>query len=74
MIVSLILIGIYFTMNKVSAVIPPVTLLVLILVYVFCCAISIGVVMCVLLSEMYPARVRGLAMSVLAFHCGSVHF
>jgi sugar porter (SP) family MFS transporter len=67
MIVSLILIGIYFTVNKVSAVIPPVILLGLILFYVFCCAISICVVIWVLLSEMYPARVRGLAMSAAGF-------
>ena len=34
------------------------------LFYVFCCAISISAVVFVLLSEMYPNRVRGLAMSV----------
>lgn len=67
MIVSLILIGIYFTMNKVSNVIPPVTLLILILIYIFSCAISICVVIWVLLSEMYPAKVRGLAMSAAGF-------
>jgi len=67
MIVSLVLIGFYFTINKVSAVIPPVTLLILILVYIFCCAISICVVIWVLLSEMYPAKVRGLAMSAAGF-------
>ena len=67
MIVSLIFIGIYFTMNKVSNVIPPITLLILILVYIFCCAISICVVIWVLLSEMYPAKVRGLAMSAAGF-------
>ena len=67
MIVSLILIGIYFTINKVSNVIPPITLLILILVYIFCCAISICVVIWVLLSEMYPAKVRGLAMSAAGF-------
>jgi|SRR5665647_3093549 len=67
MIVSLILIGFYFTLNKVSNVVPPITLLVLILVYIFSCAISICVVIWVLLSEMYPARVRGLAMSAAGF-------
>lgn len=67
MMVSLLLIGIYFTMNKVSNVIPPITLLILILFYVFSCAISICVVIWVLLSEMYPARVRGLAMSAAGF-------
>ncbi len=67
MMVSLFLIGIYFTMNKVSNVIPPITLLILILFYIFSCAISICVVIWVLLSEMYPARVRGLAMSAAGF-------
>jgi MFS transporter, SP family, arabinose:H+ symporter len=67
MIVSLVFIGIYFTVNKVSNVVPPVILLVLILVYIFSCAISICVVIWVLLSEMYPARVRGLAMSAAGF-------
>ena len=67
MIVSLILIGLYFTVNKVSNVVPPITLLILILVYIFSCAISICVVIWVLLSEMYPARVRGLAMSAAGF-------
>ena len=67
MIVSLILIGFYFTVNKTSNVIPPIALLILILVYIFCCAISICVVIWVLLSEMYPAKVRGLAMSAAGF-------
>lgn len=67
MIVSLVLIGIYFTMNKTSNVIPPITLLILIMVYIFSCAISICVVIWVLLSEMYPANVRGLAMSAAGF-------
>ena len=67
MIISLILIGFYFTINKASNVIPPITLLILILVYIFCCAISICVVIWVLLSEMYPAKVRGLAMSAAGF-------
>ena len=67
MIISLLLIGFYFTLNKVSNVIPPVTLLVLILAYIFSCAISICVVIWVLLSEMYPAKVRGLAMSAAGF-------
>ena len=67
MIISLLLIGFYFTLNKVSNVIPPVTLLILILVYIFSCAISICVVIWVLLSEMYPAKVRGLAMSAAGF-------
>lgn len=67
MIVSLILIGAYFITNKTTTVIPPITLLVLILFYIFACAISICVVIWVLLSEMYPARVRGAAMSIAGF-------
>ncbi len=63
MIISLILIGFYFVLNKTSNVIPPITLLILILVYILSCAISICVVIWVLLSEMYPSKVRGLAMS-----------
>ena len=67
MFVALILIGFYFTLNKTTNVIPPITLLILILVYIFFCAISICVVIWVLLSEMYPAKVRGLAMSAAGF-------
>ena len=39
-------------------------LLVFFLAYIFCCAVSICAVVWVLLSEMYPTRVRGLAMSI----------
>lgn len=67
MLISLILIGVYFTLNKASNIVPPVTLLILILIYIFSCAISICVVIWVLLSEMYPAKVRGLAMSAAGF-------
>ena len=37
------------------------------LCYVFCCAISVCAVVWVLLSEMYPIRVRGVAMSIAGF-------
>lgn len=67
MIVSLVMIGVYFTVNKSGAIIPPITLLLLILIYIFCCAISICAVIWVLLSEMYPVKVRGLAMSAAGF-------
>ena len=67
MIISLFLIGLYFTVNRASAVLPPVSLLILILIYIFSCAVSICVVIWVLLSEMYPARVRGSAMSIAGF-------
>ena len=33
----------------------------------FCCAVSICAVVFVLLSEMYPTKVRGLAMSIAGF-------
>lgn len=67
MIVSLVMIGVYFIVNKSGAIIPPITLLLLILIYIFCCAISICAVIWVLLSEMYPVKVRGLAMSAAGF-------
>ena len=67
MLVSLILIGFYFLINKTDNIIPPVTLLILVLIYIFCCAISICVVIWVLLSEMYPTKVRGAAMSIAGF-------
>ncbi|MEG2178884.1 MAG: MFS transporter, partial [Bacteroidales bacterium] len=42
-------------------------LLILFLVYIFCCAVSICAVIWVLLSEMYPMKIRGLAMSIAGF-------
>ncbi len=63
MVISLILIGIYFAYgNELS--IPHLFLLIFFLFYIFCCAISICAVIFVLLSEMYPVKVRGAAMSV----------
>ncbi|MDR2040528.1 MAG: sugar porter family MFS transporter [Bacteroidales bacterium] len=67
MIISLFLIGMYFTLNKQGMMLPPVSLLILIIIYIFSCAISICMVIWVLLSEMYPARVRGAAMSIAGF-------
>ncbi len=66
MIVSLILIAFYFTMGAKLG-IPSVVMLVLFLLYVFFTAVSICAVVWVLLSEMYPTRVRGLAMSIAGF-------
>ena len=63
MIVSLLLIAAYFACGQTLG-ISPVALLVVFLAYIFCCAISICVVVWVLLSEMYPTKVRGLAMSI----------
>jgi len=67
MFISLVLIGFYFLINNGGTVVPPVTLLILILIYIFCCAISICVVIWVLLSEMYPTQIRGAAMSIAGF-------
>lgn len=63
MIISLILIGVYFLTGTATG-ISPVFLLIFFLFYIFCCAISICAVIFVLLSEMYPVKVRGAAMSV----------
>ncbi|WP_294608484.1 sugar porter family MFS transporter [uncultured Bacteroides sp.] len=66
MIVTLLLIGIYFLFGE-SLGISNIFLLIFFLSYVFCCAISICAVVFVLLSEMYPTKVRGLAMSIAGF-------
>ena len=63
MIVCLVLIGLYFLFGAALGV-SPVVLLVLFLLYIFSQAISISAVVFVLLSEMYPNRVRGIAMSI----------
>ena len=61
MIVCLGMIGIYFLPGTH---LPTGFMLTFFLLYVFCTAISISAVVFVLLSEMYPNRVRGLAMSI----------
>lgn len=66
MIVSLIFISLYF-MKGADFGIPSIFLLVFFLFYIFSCAISICAVIFVLLSEMYPIKVRGLAMSIAGF-------
>ena len=66
MVVSLILIGLYFLFGD-SLNVSSLFLLVFFLFYVFCCAVSICAVVFVLLSEMYPTKVRGLAMSIAGF-------
>jgi sugar porter (SP) family MFS transporter len=63
MIIALVLIGIYFAFG-VRLDIPHLFLLIFFLFYIFCCAISICAVIFVLLSEMYPVKVRGAAMSI----------
>ena len=66
MVVSLILIGLYFLFGD-SLGVSSLFLLVFFLFYVFCCAVSICAVVFVLLSEMYPTKVRGLATSIAGF-------
>ncbi len=63
MIVTLICIGLYFTFGA-GLGLSSVVLLIFFLLYIFCCAISICAVIFVLLSEMYPVKVRGAAMSL----------
>ena len=64
MIVCLLMIGLYFLP---FTNLPNWFMLTFFLLYVFCTAISISAVVFVLLSEIYPNRVRGLAMSVAGF-------
>ena len=66
MVISLLLIGFYFRFARTFD-LPNGFLLFFFLFYVFCCAISICAVIFVLLSEMYPIRVRGIAMSIAGF-------
>jgi sugar porter (SP) family MFS transporter len=63
MIVTLILIAAYFNYGTALGM-SSVLLLIFFLSYIFCCAISICAVIFVLLSEMYPIKVRGAAMSI----------
>ena len=63
MIISLVAIGIYFLGgDKIG--LSNTYLLFFFLAYIFFCAGSISAVIFVLLSEMYPTKIRGLAMSV----------
>lgn len=66
MILSLVLIGVYFLFGEGWG-LSSLFLLVFFLLYIFCCAVSICAVVWVLLSEMYPTNVRGLAMSIAGF-------
>lgn len=63
MLLLLIGISVFFM----TAIDNPELLLVMILVYIFFTAISISVVIWVLLAEMYPLKVRGIAMSCAGF-------
>ena len=63
MILSLILIGLYSLYGSAWG-LSSIFLLVCFLAYIFFCAISISAVIFVFLSEMYPTKIRGLAMSI----------
>ncbi|MCI2082770.1 MAG: sugar porter family MFS transporter [Bacteroidales bacterium] len=66
MIVTLLCIAAYFRFGQAWG-LSNTFLLVFFLLYIFCQAISISAVVFVLLSEMYPNKVRGLAMSIAGF-------
>ncbi|MBN8850325.1 MAG: sugar porter family MFS transporter [Sphingobacteriales bacterium] len=66
MILTLLLIAMYFVKGQAWH-IPAVVLLAFFLMYIFFCAVSICAVIWVLLSEMYPTAVRGIAMSIAGF-------
>ncbi len=66
MIIALLLISFYFVYGEELG-IGSVFLLILFLFYVFATAISISAVIFVLLSEMYPNQIRGIAMSIAGF-------
>ncbi len=66
MIVSLLLIAFYFIKGA-DLGISNIALLIFFLAYILFCAVSICAVIWVLLSEMYPIKVRGLAMSIAGF-------
>ena len=63
MIISLLLIAFYFVWGA-SLGLSSVFLLVFFMLYIICCAGSICAVVWVILSEMYPIKVRAMAMSV----------
>jgi MFS transporter, SP family, arabinose:H+ symporter len=66
MILTLVLISVYFIWGDALG-LSSMFLLVLFLAYIFSTAISISAVIFVLLSEMYPNYIRGLAMSIAGF-------
>jgi sugar porter (SP) family MFS transporter len=63
MILALLAIAFYFMLSEKLG-LSSVFLLAFFLFYIFCTAISISAVIFVFLSELYPTRVRGLAMSI----------
>ena len=67
MVVLLFGIGLFFYLAGIGQAVSTQVLFFLILAYVFSSAISISAVIFVLLSEMYPVKVRGSAMSIAGF-------
>lgn len=63
---SLLTIAFYFKYGAATG-IPSGGLLVFFLLYIFSCSISINAVIWVFLSELYPLKVRGVAMSIAGF-------
>ena len=66
MIITLSMIGLFFYKGQ-DLGLPNELLLVCFLLYIFFCAGSISAVIFVFLSEMYPTKARGLAMSIAGF-------
>lgn len=66
MIISLLLIAAYFIWGEAMN-ISSYYLLVFFVLYIVCCAGSICAVVWVILSEMYPIKVRAVAMSIASF-------
>lgn len=66
MIISLLLIAAYFIWGE-TLNISSYYLLVFFVLYIVCCAGSICAVVWVILSEMYPIKVRAVAMSIASF-------
>ena len=67
MVIFLTGIGLFFYSVAIGKAVPTLALFILILAYVFSSAISISAVIFVLLSEMYPVKVRGSAMGIAGF-------
>lgn len=59
---------------KKSVVLPGLIVLIAIIIFVASFAVSIGPVMWVLLSEIFPNHVRGMAISLAGFFNGSISF
>ena len=66
MIITLLFISGYFYFSEAYN-LPNYLLLISFLAYIFFTAISISAVIFVLLSEMYPTKIRGIAMSISGF-------